>query len=205
MMLKSNMMKWVYLGVVMFAGAVFGSLFIQVLPSEQQIGLGNEIVLYMNWIKQSSDINSSYLFWDTFFGYFKWVALLFILGITVVGVPIIIVLNFLKGFLLGCSIHFVVQMFGAQGVLLSLVTVIPHNVVAVPAILILSSAAIGFSTFLVKKRLILHDGNAGNVREALISYSAVAMSMLVLLAVAAFIEVYVSPQMMEWYLVQLPM
>ncbi|MCR8660364.1 stage II sporulation protein M [Paenibacillus endoradicis] len=195
-------MKWVYLGVVMFAGAVFGSIFIQVLPSEQQLRLGNELTLYMNWMKQSSEVNSSYMFWDAFFGYFKWVVLLFVLGITVIGVPLIIVLNFLKGFLIGCSIHIVVQMFGTQGVLLSLVTVVPHNVIAVPVILILSSTAIGFSTFIVKKRLMTH---AGNVREAFISYSAVAMSMLILLAVAAFIEVYISPQVMEWYLVQIPM
>jgi len=201
-MLKSNMMKWVYLGVVMFAGAVFGSIFIQVLPSEQQIGLGNELNVYMNWMKQSGDVNSSYLFWDAFFGYFKWVVLLFILGITVIGVPLIIILNFLKGFLLGCSIHVMVQMFGTQGVLLSLVTVVPHNVIAVPAILILSSTAIGFSTFIVKKRLMTHSGN---VREAFLSYSAVAMSMLILLAVAAFIKVFISPQVMEWYLVQIPM
>ena len=202
MMLKSNMSKWIYLGVVIFAGAVFGSIFIQVLPSEQQLGLGNEINIYMNWMKHNGDINSSYLFWDVFFNYFKWAALLFILGISVIGVPIIIILNFLKGFLIGCSIHVIVQMFGTQGVLLSLATVVPHNVIAVPAILILSSTAIGFSTFVIKNRLIKH---VGNLREAFVSYSAVAMSMLILLAIAAVVQVYVSPQVMEWYLVQLPL
>lgn len=202
MMLKSNLSKWIYLGVVMFAGAVFGSIFIQVLPSEQQLGLGHEITIYMNWMKQSSDVNSSYLFWEAFFKYFIWVTLLFILGITVIGVPLIIVLNFLKGFLLGCSIHIVVQMFGTQGILLSIATVVPHNVVAVPAILILSSTAIGFSTHIVKKRLMTHKGN---LREAFVSYSTVAMSMLILLAIAAFVQVYISPQVMEWYLVQLPL
>ena len=186
----------------MFAGAVFGSIFIQVLPSEQQLGLGHEITIYMNWMKQSSDVNSSYLFWEAFFKYFILVTLLFILGITVIGVPLIIVLNFLKGFLLGCSIHIVVQMFGTQGILLSVATIVPHNVVAVPAILILSSTAIGFSTHIVKNRLMTHKGN---LREAFVSYSTIAMSMLILLAIAAFVQVYISPQVMEWYLVQLPL
>lgn len=184
----------------MFAGAVFGSIFIQVLPIDQQTGLGQEITLYMSWMKHGSDVNSSHLFWEAFFKHFKWVILLFILGITVIGVPFIIVLNFLKGFLLGCSIHMIVQMFGTQGIMLCLMTIVPHNLVAVPAILILSSTAISFSSFLVKKRLLSHEGN---IREEFISYSTVAMTMLILLAVAALVEVYVSPHVMVWYLLKL--
>lgn len=197
--MKYLSIKWIYLGVVMIAGAVCGSLFLQMLSVEQQASISNEISLYLNWIQQSGNLNDGQIFWTVFFKYVVWAGLLFVLGISVIGVPIIIMLNFLKGFLIGAAFHTIILTLGSKGIVVSLVSILPQNMIVVPAILLLSSAGIGFSVFIVKNRLIRHQGY---LKEQLMSYSTVAMSMLLLLAVASWIEVYVSPKLLVWYMEQ---
>ena len=188
--------KWIYLSVVMFAGAICGSILLQALPSVQQEELNQGIVHYVGWLQQAAFLDRTELFWATFFKHMKWALAFIVLGISMIGVPFVIILNFLKGFLLGSSIFMLTQAFGSEGIWLSLLTVAPHNIVVLPALIILSSSAISFAAFLFNNRIRKHQGV---LSQQLLSFSTVATAMLLLLAAASLIEVYVTPMLLEWY------
>lgn len=188
--------KWIYLAIVMFAGAVCGSIFLQALPIAQQEELNQGLINYVAWLNQAATIDHSLLFWDTFFKHVKWALVLVVLGISMIGTPFIVVLNFMKGFLLGSSIYMLVQSFGSKGVWLSLLTIAPHNIIVLPALIVLSSAALSFAGFLFNQRI---RKLGGALSERVVSFSTVAMAMLLLLACASLVEVYVSPLLMKWY------
>lgn len=191
--MKNTLMKWIYLGVVMVAGAVFGSLFIQLLSNEQIASIGQEISDYTIWIdKQGEQLNTA-LFWDVFFINFIWVALIFVMGLSVVGVPVIIVMLFIKGFIVGSTIHLMLESMGANSVIAAVASQIPHMILAIPALLCISSAAISFTTFALKKR----KGQA-QWKEQFVSYSTITMSMMLILALSAWVEVKVTPVVLDW-------
>lgn len=67
----------------------------------------------------------------------KTAALLFVLGLTVIGAPLVLGIVFLRGFVLGFTVGFLIQETSLNGLILAAAAVLPpHNVVAVPAIMI---------------------------------------------------------------------
>ncbi|MEK4249722.1 stage II sporulation protein M [Paenibacillus sp. FSL W7-1287] len=188
--------KWIYLGVVMFAGAICGSILLQALPAVQQEELNRGMVHYVGWLQQAAFLDRADLFWNTFFKHMKWAVAFILLGISMIGVPIVVILNFLKGFLLGSSIFMLTQAFGTEGIWLSLLTIAPHNIVVIPALIVLSSSAISFAAFLFNNRIRKHQGV---LSSQLLSFSTIATAMLLLLAAASLIEVFVTPKLLEWY------
>ncbi|MCM3633133.1 stage II sporulation protein M [Paenibacillus camelliae] len=188
--------KWIYLGVVMFAGAICGSILLQALPAVQQEELNRGMVHYVGWLQQAAFLDRADLFWNTFFKHMKWAVAFILLGISIIGVPIVVILNFLKGFLLGSSIFMLTQAFGTEGIWLSLLTIAPHNIVVIPALIVLSSSAISFAAFLFNNRIRKHQGV---LSSQLLSFSTIATAMLLLLAAASLIEVFVTPKLLEWY------
>lgn len=195
--MRQSWNKWIYFAIVMFAGAICGSIFLQALPIAQQQQLNDGMINYITWLKQAMYIDSSMLFWDIFLKHMKWAFALILLGISMVGVPFIVVLIFMKGFLLGSSIFMLVQSFGSSGIWYSMLTLAPHNIIVLPALIVLSSAAISFAAFLFNGRI---RGRGGVMSEQVIHFSTIAMCMILLLACAALIEVHLSPMLIKWYM-----
>lgn len=189
--------KWIYLSVLLFAGAIFGSLLVQSLQLEQREQLAAALTQYLQWIGVDSQLDgTAALFWSVFAKHLQWIIIIFICGLTIIGIPFIIIINFLKGFMIGFSISMMVQQFGIEGLVLALVSFVPQNLFVIPALIILSGAAIGYSGFLVKNRLLKHSGNLG---AATMNYSSLAITILLVCSVSALIEAFLSPHMIQWY------
>ncbi len=104
--------KWIYLSVLLFAGAIFGSLLVQSLPFEQREQLAAALTQYLQWIGVDSQLDgTATLFWSVFAKHLQWIIVIFICGLTIIGIPFIIIINFLKGFMIGFSISMMVQQF----------------------------------------------------------------------------------------------
>jgi stage II sporulation protein M len=79
---------------------------------------------------------------------------------------------------------------GGAGAVLALSSVIPHNLVAVPALIAACAASTGFAWSVVKKSLL---GMDADVSRALTGSVASVVLSAVALVFAAFVQVYVSP------------
>src|SRR5699024_12647821 len=67
----------------------------------------------------------------SFFFHIKYLSLFFLLGITIIGIPIIWILNFIKGVVIGFSVGFMVNQLGVQGLLLATISMAPQNMIIV--------------------------------------------------------------------------
>ena len=133
--------------------------------------------------------------WDTFGAHVRWVFFIWILGLSVVGVPIILLLDFLKGVLIGFTVGYLAGQWSWDGVVFALASVAPQNVVVVPAIIICSVAAISFSSLLVSNRLM---NRSGTVKQPFAAFSLTALLLAVLMLGVSMFEVYVSPELLQW-------
>jgi stage II sporulation protein M len=118
---------------------------------------------------------------------------MWLLGFTIVGVPFVLFILFTRGFIIGFTVGFLVNEYIMKGLLFALASVLPHNFFAIPAILVTGVSATTFSLMLVRRKL---HGKT-NLLYVSVAYSVLCMGMLLLMMVAALIEVYISPVFMK--------
>lgn len=193
--MKSQLHLYLFVSVLFGAGALFGALLVGALTLEQQQDLAAELSRYLSIGIGGSGADAREWFWDKFFFYFKWLMLIWVLGVTVAGIPGILALNFLKGALVGFSIGVLVQQYAWKGVLVFLVSVAPQNLIAVPAMILVSTSALFFGIFVIKNRLWHQNGDLLPQFGAMTSTAFIGM---LLFAGAAFVEAYLSPHFLSW-------
>lgn len=120
----------------------------------------------------------------------KTTGLLFILGLSVIGAPLILGVVFIRGFVLGFTVGFLVQETMVTGLVLSTTSILPHNLLVVPAILVSAAAALSFAATALKTLLgLTKDG----VYAQLASTTFLSLCSCILLILAALIETYLTP------------
>lgn len=186
---------YVFVSVLFVVGGIFGVLMVNALSFEQQQDLAHDMEQYVRLMNAGVSVGEAPLFWDRFFFHLKWLVLIWLLGVTVVGIPGVLALNFLKGALVGFSIGTLIQQYAWKGVWFSLVSVAPQNIIAVPAMVIASAAAISFSIYVVKNRLLQ---NKGALAPQLGSFTSTVILMLLIFAGAALFETFLSPSLINW-------
>ncbi|NMB20997.1 MAG: stage II sporulation protein M [Firmicutes bacterium] len=120
----------------------------------------------------------------------KTMGLILLLGLTVIGAPLILAIVFVRGFVLGFTIGFLVQETMVQGLFLSTTCVLPQNLLLVPAILIAAGGALSFSATALKTLLGLSkEGIYGQFAST--TFLGLCSGALCILA--ALIEAYLTP------------
>ncbi|MGI6093726.1 MAG: stage II sporulation protein M, partial [Negativicutes bacterium] len=123
----------------------------------------------------------------------KTIIFMWLLGFTIVGLPFVLFILFTRGFVIGFTVGFLVNEYIAKGLLFALVSILPHNFFAVPALLATGVSATTFSLMLLKRR----KHSRSNLLYESLGYTAVCLAMLALIIIAGLIEVYVSPVFMK--------
>lgn len=124
----------------------------------------------------------------------KTVGFFWLLGLSVVGAPLILVLLFSKGFALGFSVGFLVESLSAKGLLLAVASIMPHNLITVPALLIGAIASLSVAGSLALRRYRGRaEGERGTVAQELTAFTVLSAIIAVALAVGAFVQGYVTP------------
>src|SRR5690554_2022208 len=120
----------------------------------------------------------------------KTAGLLFVLGLSVIGSPLILVVVFIRGFVLGFTVGFLVQETIVQGLVVSTTCILPHNLVMIPATLLAAGGALSFAGTAVKTLLGL---SRESVQGQLASTTFLSLCSGLLFLIAALIETYLTP------------
>lgn len=76
--------------------------------------------------------------------------IIWLLGFSVIGIPIIIFLFFYKCFIIGFAISSIILRYKAKGILLGLLYVFPHHIISILLLMILSIYALSVSVNIIK-------------------------------------------------------
>lgn len=180
--------------VILVMGIVFGALAVKALNSGQRNELWEYIRTFFDTIDAQRSVGSSVLFRQSITGHLRTLALIAVLGLSVIGSPLILLFLFTRGFIIGFSVGFLVQQMVFKGVLLSAVAVLPQNLLIVPALILASVAGLDFSIVLIRGRM----GNRGfsSARE-LSGNALVVLGSCAVLMLAGFVEAYICPVFLE--------
>ncbi|WP_178022754.1 stage II sporulation protein M [uncultured Paenibacillus sp.] len=194
--LKDQTPLYVFVSVLFLMGVVFGALMVNALTLEQQQDISRYLGDFFLSINEGGAEFQPQSFWDVAALHLKWLGLIWLLGLSVIGLPGILILDFLKGVLIGFTVGCLVGQYTWKGLLFALVSVAPHNLIVIPALLIASVAAVGFSLNIIRSRVLM--SRTGHATRPFLSYTGLTLAMAaVLLAVSSF-ETWVTPVLMSW-------
>lgn len=143
------------------------------------VGLDKQAILFNSFLNQGKSI----------------IAVWF-LGLTIIGMPIILGVVFLKGFSLGFTISFLVKEKAVSGVLISILSILPQNLIFIPLLIIWSVVGINFTFYTAKGR----SRSGIPLSKGLISYTLLMLISLVIVLIGSLIEAYLSPWFLSFFI-----
>ncbi len=184
-----------FLGTLFVIGVIFGALAVRSLePKDKQ-----ELVAYLAGSVTSLENPPAgapaLLLRRALLGNAKLLALLWVLGISVVGVLGVMLLTVLRGFMTGFVVAFLAAEMGWPGVLLAVAGHVPQSLLEVPVLILAGTASVAFSARVFRS---WREGRrVPNFYPALASYTAALCVMGLVLILAGFVEAYLSPALVH--------
>lgn len=193
--MREHLPLYVFVSVLFVMGVIFGALMVNALSPGQKEEMARHVNSFIQIVNQGSELGGTATLWSSFALHLKWVGLIWVLGLSVVGLPLIFILDFLKGVLIGFSVGYLVGQLSWKGMLFAFVSIAPQNLVVIPALVMCSVGACAFSLYIVKNRFLQ---KRGALYPNFMKYTTTTVAMVALLFAAAMFEAYMSPAMIKW-------
>ncbi len=175
--------------ILIFAIGVFaGSSGAQKLQAEQT----QELSLYLDqFIRQAGliEVDSAKALKDVIYNNIVVIVAIYLLGLTIIGIPVMLGIIFTRGFVLGFAITFLTGEKSLQGVILALTAILPQNIFFVPALLMGGVASLSFTILLARRFL----NSKVVVWPSFVVYSGLMLIITVLSTWGGLVEVYFTP------------
>ena len=193
---EENRTIYLFTTVLFFIGIVFGAIIVNSLNLTQK----NDLYMYLNQffvqVQDGRIAGSKEIFSQSYIHYGKYFVLMWILGLSLIGLPVILILLFLKGVVVGFTVGFLVNQMGFQGFLLAMVSILPQNLLLVPAFIIVGTASVSFGLKMLRQQFAKKVYQP--VFPQFLRYTLLLLCMGAALSVAAAFEAYVSPYLMKF-------
>ena len=141
----------------------------------------------------SESIDKKYVLYNALKNNFSIILVLWFLGLTLLGSPLILILDIIKGYTIGFTSSIIISGFGTKGVLLNLLAIFPQNLIYLPCIIISSVLAIEFSISLLKNKPMNRESNLIQI----LSYSSIYAFLVIIMILGVIIEIYFTPNMLK--------
>ncbi len=192
--MKEHVTLYIFTIILFMMGVIFGSFVIYSLSPSQKQELISYISNFLFGIGKNGLQGTKLAFKQIFFDNLKYLGIIWFLGLSIIGMPLIFLVIFLKGFLIGFTISFFISQLHWQGFLLSLVTIVPQNLLIVPVLIIAGVSGTLFSLSLMKGR---GKNKALSSQQTFTSYSMLILILGGIIFFASLYEAYITPYLMK--------
>ncbi|MCD5407491.1 MAG: stage II sporulation protein M [Desulfotomaculum sp.] len=169
-------------------GSILGILAVDYLKPEQVAELNAYLETFLNQAT-TLEIDTHQAVKSSIINNLTVILIIYLLGLTVIGMPLVWALLFIRGFALGFTVSFLTQQKSWQGILLAVIAIFPQNIVYIPAVLIGAVASLAFSILLIKRyfnsHLAVWPGFAG--------YNILMLLVAIMAVLAGLVEAYLTP------------
>ncbi|MEI2665119.1 stage II sporulation protein M [Rossellomorea sp. LJF3] len=189
---------YLFIITLFLMGIIFGAIVVNSLSFAQKEDLYFYLSKFFSEMEDGSMTSAEELFRQSFLHNVKYLGLMWLLGISIIGLPLIFVLLFMKGVVVGFSVGFLVNQMGWSGFLLSFVSVLPQNIIIIPAFIFIGAISANFSLRLIRKIFMRQSSSMQFQMIPFLSRYVIFMVVAIgIVTVAASIEAYLSPTLME--------
>lgn len=192
---KEHATIYVFMVILFLTGVIFGAIIVNSMSFGQKQDLIFYLERFFGQITDKEQIKNSEILKNSFSYHAKYLLLLFILGLSVIGLPIVWILLFLKGLVVGFSVGFLVNQLAMKGFLLASLSIAPQNFLIIPVYIIAGSLSMIFSLTLLAK--LFSRKISQPIFQPFGKYITVFSLLLATSFVAAVLEAFVANEAME--------
>ena len=188
-----HLRRYTIVVLLLFIGIILGVIFVNNLADEQKVEIENYITTFITSLKEGGSIDKIGLLLDSLKNNIGIGILLWFLGCTVIGIPILYLVIAFRGFCLGYTISAVIAILGTgKGSLLIASSMLLQNVFFIPCIL-----ALGVSGMKLYES-IMKDKRRENIKLEIVRHTLFSLIMIMLLALSSVVEVYGSTNLLQF-------
>ena len=196
---RKNKNLLLFLIGISIIGLISGSVFITIINQSDQTLVKEYIEKFIEAIDKNQ-LNYLEALKNTVLSNIAFILVIWILGLTVLGIPITVFIYFTKSFILGFSISSFVLRYGIKGCLISIIYIIP-SLLNILTYTILMVFALKFSNRLLKMIIYKKDVH---LKEGINRYLTFLVVAVIFVILTSLLEVFVVPIGIEKILFLLP-
>jgi len=191
---KKNFLLYLITILVFSFGVMFGAIAVKALTLGQKSELTGYLTQFFTSLDTGTLAAKNNLARQALLSNLKTIVLIWLMGITVVGIPLVIAIVFTKGFVIGFTVGFLAQEMVIKGIVFAIAAIIPHNLLAIPALIMASTAAISFSALLIREKFLKKKHN---LKHCFAGYFFFSLGMATVFVLASLVEAYITPVFMK--------
>ena len=186
---------FLFIIVLFLMGVIFGAIVVNSMSFTQKEDLFYYLSQFFGQVSDGKMAGNLDLFLQSFYHNSKFIGLIWVLGISIIGLPIILILLFVKGMVVGFTVGFLVSQMGWKGFTLAFVSILPQNVIIIPVFIIMAAFSVIFSMRMIKRQFIKKF--AEPILPFFKGYIFAFIAAVLFLSAASGIEAYLSPWLMK--------
>lgn len=184
-----NKKIFLFLITISIIAITFGSLLI-ILNKVSINDINNEITNYINSINKINYLES---FKNIFFSNLFYLISIWLIGISIIGIPLSLILFFIKSFSLGFTISSFILTYKLKGILISIIYVIPCQVINILVIIYLLTFSLIISFNLLDKMFKKQSFNFNFISK----YKKVLITSIILFLISNLYEIFIMPYLLN--------
>lgn len=177
-------------------GIISGTIFLVLINQNDKTNIINQITNFMNNIN-TNNINSVQALKNSLLTNFTYVLLIWILGMSIIGILFNIFLVYIKGFVIGFSISSFIYVYGIKGILASFIYIFPHQLLNILSIIILGVYSIMFTNNLYRQ--IIGNKNV-EFKRFIKKYIYILLITSIITIVSTLLEVLFTPAIFKIFI-----
>ncbi len=177
----------IFLIIISIIGIITGSIFITVLNENDK----NTIYESLNtFLAEYGHLNNKFSLFNNLVLNNMYTLLIWILGISIIGLPIVILIIFFKSFLISFTISSFIMKYKTKGIILGIIYNIPHLIINLLVYLYLGVYSIKFSLNIID---MLFNKRNIDMKKTFSRYSVVLLFSFIMIILTSLYETYLMP------------
>ena len=186
-----NIKIYTILIIIFLLGLIIGIIVVNNSGDSQKAEINEYINTFINDLKNGAKLDYFKLLKTSFGNNFFTVLILWFMSSTVIGIPIVYGEIGYKGFCLGYTISSVVATLGTgKGILFVITSMLLHNIIFIPCLLLLAVSGINLYKSIIK------DRRKENIKIEIIRHTVFSLIILAVMLFASLIETYISSNLL---------
>lgn len=190
---KINKKISLFLFIILIIGVIFGAIYTVILSKTDKELVMEYLNNFVNKIK-TNDLNYVGTLINTLISNISFIIIIWLLGISVIGIPISIIMFFSKAFILGFSITSIIYKYKLAGSLMSLLYIFPHQIINIFVYIILMIYSISLS---LKMIYCIFKKKSIDFKLIMNKYTKILLFSIILISITSLIETYICPNLIK--------
>lgn len=190
---QESMWLYVITLVCLFTGIVLGIYTVRYMGDMERQDLINYFLSFRNNLS-SVEVDNKAILIESIKSNLPIILGLWVLGLTIVGIPVILIIDIIKGFSLGFSLSTIFYGLSYKGIWFILLGLLPQNIIYVPCIIVSSVLSMKLSLAKLKDRV----NKQVNYNKGYFAEYSITFLIITLIMILGFIyESYITPKALQ--------